>query len=134
MDHRVLYTPDRRIMQVKDGSYFLEVWKGLPNLDFEVVESRNAGNGLRYNGEEGYVWVIPSAARALEKDSEAILYALTREASNLDVLRVSSVPSELSLDEVLTRARELTLEWQSEGVGESSEKDSDVLMRFPNGQ
>ncbi|MBD3318398.1 hypothetical protein GF342_00655 [Candidatus Woesearchaeota archaeon] len=76
MLHHVVYTPDPG--RVKQGQIFYEVWRGLPEVSFELVPTEAGLLGLRYQSGKEYVWVTPSARTALKKNENVLLVAMMR--------------------------------------------------------
>src|SRR3989338_5883496 len=74
MENYVVYTmPINEYEQLKVGKEYVEVWKGLPEVDFEIVKSRGGYDSLRYQQDGNYIWVAYDAVEELRRNPQAIL-------------------------------------------------------------
>lgn len=73
MSHEV-YVPGEEILRgIPIGRSYVELWRGLPDLDFKPAESSGGLAGLVYRTRGSYVWVNPEAVKVLRADHEALL-------------------------------------------------------------
>ncbi|MEK6937865.1 MAG: hypothetical protein AABX04_02380 [Nanoarchaeota archaeon] len=110
----VVYTPTvEEIARIAFGEHYLEVWKGLPNLDFVAGKTRNGEKGLRYEQEGHYAWVVPNALRALDKDSETILVPMIKKTRDGKLYAVQvDLPPEIygeTLDSIVNKTKEMNV-------------------------
>jgi hypothetical protein len=77
---RILYTPsDADFARMKPGFSYLQIWCGLPNLQFEDAESRRGLPSLVHREGSNYVWVDSEATAAVKHNPNAILQAHIRK-------------------------------------------------------
>jgi hypothetical protein len=75
LDGQVVYSPRvEDIKQYKKPNY-LEVWKGLPNLDFVDEKSRGGHDSLKYEQGGDYIWISWKAVEELKKNPNTLLVA-----------------------------------------------------------
>lgn len=84
MENHVLYTlPGEKYEELKVGRNYTEVWRGLPDLDFKKVKSKEGHDSLLYQQDGDYIWVRHDAIEELKKNPQAILMAqLSKTADN----------------------------------------------------
>lgn len=75
----ILYSPPQNLLAtIKTGRTYVQLWQGLPDLEFEVRKSGGGLPGLAYETDKAYVWVSPDALRAVQDDPAALLLAHVR--------------------------------------------------------
>lgn len=87
---------------------FLEVWQGLPR-EYAFKKTISAGKlpALRVESPNVYIWVMPDACAALEKNPGHMLFALGNRCPNsIEFFCVVSAPEEIAGFEAISYARE----------------------------
>ena len=115
----VLYTPRKESLSMPEGCSYLEIWDGLPDLDFQQCTDGNGRPTLRYEQDGNYVWVNHNTVEALESDSPGLLIAHCRKIGRkLQVISVEPAKDMpnlgVTLDEIVLRASDLNIKWIKE--------------------
>lgn len=55
------------------GESYLEIWAGLPEVEFERSESTGGQMGLHHKSRDLYIWVPPPAAKAISRNPQTLL-------------------------------------------------------------
>ncbi len=127
----VLYSPNPETLEVLPRrTFYVEIWRGLPDLPFERTKSSGELPSLIYKQGGDYIWVIHSAVEALEKDPNSILVAtLQKRGGGIHAYRVST-PHEAfgttlldtALSNVISRARRINEDTLEEILKQKSKK------------
>ena len=79
MDRKqVVYEPTREQLENLSGAY-VELWRGLPDVQFEDVATRGGDSGWRYNQNGDYIWISPDARNAYESDPQTLFVAIMQK-------------------------------------------------------
>ena len=114
-----------------EGEHYLEIWQGLPELQFQKVKSRGGKNSLLHEVNRDYIWVEHSAVRALERNNQAVLVIGHKKTLddklNIRWIYAAETNSTFgdSLESVIIRARKINQDYLKES--------SDVREKMKNG-
>ena len=68
--------------ELRNGDHYVEIWRGLPNLDFKKAKSREGYDSLCCEQSGNYIWVGNDAVKELKINSNAILVAHLSKTRN----------------------------------------------------
>ncbi len=79
-ENNLVYSPGETERNAMRGVNYWEVWRGLPQVEFNESDS-TAGRALRYTDDEGnYIWVPFPARVAHETNPESVFLALVEKS------------------------------------------------------
>jgi len=129
----VIYRPARE--DIGRSDYWVEVWRGLPNVHFESSETRDGRRGLMYSipskrGEPSgdYIWVVPDTAKALEQDPSSLLRVICRKQPSGALYAWDVTNYEGTEEEAIARAKKVTEGWKKEAE-QTLQKEQAAIFR-----
>jgi hypothetical protein len=94
IDEVRFYSPHKEDLELISQSY-CEIWEGLPPLRFKKTKARDGNDALKYEGEDGYVWVPPDAYQAHRSTRTTFFSAMvTRSGNRIEAWHLTPILSD----------------------------------------
>jgi len=112
MSDYMAYTPQGSEWEgIQVGSYYHQVWNGLPNLEFKQTKSSGGHDSLVCEQDGNYVWVTTDAVKQLRLNSVCTLVALVTKTKDRKInawcVDAPNLTFGEELEQVISRAKEL---------------------------